>query len=194
MVLQSLQIKYQVSIRPNKKYKVPHADIWTFMNILIINEGGTCLECIGSVKDGRLHLGICDSAASIMPRHSRVTAASGAAGPRQFHLAPFRPLHCRRNAARLTVPTAHILSMVQSVPIASNPRTVTYFASVRTPGSAVKMKNVWIVVRLYAWIALRNMAMGVGVSKNTFYSVEIQSRSFVSWTTLCGAVMMQLYG
>lgn len=28
--------------------------------------------------------------------------------------------------------------------------------------SAVKTKSVWIVGRLYAWIALRNMAMGVG--------------------------------
>lgn len=28
---------------------------------------GTCLECIASVKDGHLHLRICDSAASILP-------------------------------------------------------------------------------------------------------------------------------
>jgi hypothetical protein len=48
-----------------------------------------------------LHLGICDSAASIMPRHRRVTAAAGAAGPRQFHLAQ-RQTHINVVAFRLT--------------------------------------------------------------------------------------------
>ncbi|KAG1723295.1 hypothetical protein EDD22DRAFT_1054510 [Suillus occidentalis] len=142
MVLQSLQIKYQVSIRPNKKYKVPHADIWTFMNILIINEGGTCLECIGSVKDGRLHLGICDSAASIMPRHSRVTAASGAAGPRQFHLAPILPLQRYCSKSHLARAHTECISPSQRLRLLASQRAQPYRSTLEPDSASRNSKNL----------------------------------------------------
>jgi hypothetical protein len=43
--------------------QIPHR--YLDILILIIKEGGICLEFIASVKDGCLHLGICDSAASM---------------------------------------------------------------------------------------------------------------------------------